>query len=298
MKRGLVLGGGGVVGIAWESGLLAGLSEKGIRLGDADVFVGTSAGSFVGSQLASGKEFTAESESSSNSDDAQGISAEELNPMAELQKMLDLGLLGQVFQLWTSVESMTPQVCQQIGELALKAPTLTEDQWIATTGAGTGLSDWPEKEVRVTTVDVLTGELFVHSKNSSSPIQASVAASCSIPGMFPPITINGKRYMDGGVRSGTNADILVPDGLDTVVVVAPICEGTALFGGLAERTMNKEAAELRNSGANVLTIIPQAKEIEAFGPDLMNPAQAAPARQAGYERGLALAESEAQFWLG
>lgn len=296
MKRGVVLGGGGIVGIAWESGLLAGLNEKGIRFGDADVFVGTSAGSFVGTQLASGQEFTAESESADKQEASNGDGA--ADSMSDLQKTLDLEIVGQVFQLWTSVETMTTQVCQQIGELALRAPTMTEEQWVSTTGGGTGLSDWPEKEVRVTTVDVQTGELGVHSKSTNSPIQASVAASCSIPGMFPPITINGVRYMDGGVRSGTNADILAEDGLETVVIIAPICEGTALFGGLAERTMNQEAELLRGNGANVLTIIPGAKEIEAFGPDLMNPARAALARQAGYERGLALAEGEAQSWLG
>ena len=297
MKKGLVLGGGGVVGIAWESGLLAGLREGGIDLRDADVFVGTSAGSFVGSQLASGEEFTMEAVSDESPSDEPSSEESLESSLDEFQKSLDLALLGKIFQRWSSVDEMTAEVCKEIGGWALEAPTMPEEQWIASTGGNTGLSDWPEKDVRITSVDVVTGELCVHSK-ATSPLHASVASSCAIPGMFPAITINGQRYMDGGVRSGTNADVLKDDALDVAVIIAPICEGTALFGSVSEKALLAEAEILRAQGAKVLTIMPLAKEKEVFGPNLMDSKAAPAAKLAGYERGLELAKEEAKLWLG
>jgi NTE family protein len=114
--------------------------------------------------------------------------------------------------------------------------------------------------------------------------------------MFPPITIMGRRYMDGGVRSGTSADVLLGDEPEVVLVIAPLARGTSSIGALAERCLDNEIAALRAAGARVVKVVPDAADLEAFGANLMDPSRAAPAADAGAARGRALAESLADVW--
>ena len=283
MKRGLVLGGGGVIGVAWETGLVAGLAEGGIDVRLADIVVGTSAGSMVGTRIAAGQDVTVPAARSSI-----GAPVRDGGP--------DVAKLGEIFGKWSAAETMTEALCAEIGALAESARTAEEEAWIAATGGSLGVPDWPDTDLRVTAVDVRSGAFAVHSKESGAPLHAAVASSCAVPGLFPPITISGRRYMDGGVRSGTSADLLVPDAPEVVLVVAPICAKTASFGPLAERCMNAEVAALRQSGASVCGVIPGDTEIEAFGPNLMDSGRAEGARQAGWQRGLELAKGEAGIW--
>lgn len=285
MRRALVLGGGGVVGIAWESGLLAGLAEGGVDVREADLVVGTSAGSFVGTRIAAGV-------------DPQSLTRSEQRAVRAPQPEggLDIPTLTKVFELWSQAAEMTPTELARIGALALQARTVSEDLWIERTGGSVGVEDWPETALRIASVDVESGELAVHDRASGAPLARAIAASCAIPGMFPPVAIAGRRYMDGGVRSGTNADVALDLEPERVLVAAPMCEGTVVFGSLAERCMRDEAARLQAAGAHVHIVTPNDAEIEAFGPNLMDPARVEPAAAAGRERGRILAAGEAAVW--
>lgn len=285
MKKALVLGGGGVVGIAWESGLIAGLKSEGLDLSEAAIIVGTSAGSIVGGQLASGKNF----------DLPEPVDQQQVDELAELNQALDLDVLGKVFELWSANDRMDRETCAQIGAEALKAKGWSEQQWLQSNQRMHGLEGWPDADLRITSVDTASGELVVHSR-TSTPLALAIAASCTVPGMFPTITINGQQHMDGGVPSGTNAQVILADEPDVVIIIAPICARTALFGPAADNALADEISALEKAGAKVISIVPDDTDVEAFGPNLMDPSRADGARDAGFKKGQAIALAEQAAW--
>jgi NTE family protein len=296
----LILGGGGVIGIAWETGVISGLLEGGIDVREADLVIGTSAGSMVGTRVAAGHDLSSDA-------DAPAPIAIPVHPDG-----MDMEALGRIFGVWSSATRMTEALCREIGAAAAAARTADEKAWIQATGGSLGVDDWPETPLRITGVDIETGHFEVHTRQSGAPLHEAVASSCAVPGMFPPIRIGGRRYMDGGVRSGTSADAAlgVRPGVrsgtsadaaldvrpEIALVIAPLVAATAPIGAVAERALNDEVAELRAAGTHVAVVTPQAVEVEAFGPNMMDPARAEDARAAGRARGLALAEGEAQVW--
>ena len=289
MRRGLVLGGGGPVGIAWESGLARGLAEGGVDLRGADLVVGTSAGSVVGTRLAAGHD--------PRSLEASGARASQATSLAELSAGAppDLETLAQVFATWLASSEMTPERCAEIGTLARKARTMAEEPFVALIDAAHGERAWPARLV-VTAVDVESGAFAAHDAASGAPLSRAVAASCAVPGFFPTVAIGGRRYMDGGVRSGTSADLLLAIQPTHALVIAPLCKAQGRLGALAERLMSAEVARLRAAGCSVCAVLPESEDLAAFGGNLMNVAAAPVAFEAGHRRGLALAAGEAAAW--
>jgi NTE family protein len=281
MRQALVLGGGGVVGVAWETGLIGGLLDNGIDLRAAEAIVGTSAGSMVGTRLAAGQDVRVERPA---------------EPLPSLDGGPDLPTLEQVFRRWTTTTQVGAAFLMEIGALALSARTVDESSWIAATGGNLGVETWPHGQLRIISVDVEDGSLGVHDRASGAALDRAVASSCAIPGMFPPITINGRRYMDGGIRSGTSADVLLQDAPELVIVIAPICKASTRIGALAETCLDNEIAALEAGGARVVKILPLADEIAAFGPNLMDPARAELAAAAGRARAESLAFELRPLW--
>jgi NTE family protein len=272
-----------VVGVAWETGIVAGLLDGGVDLRRAEAIVGTSAGSIIGTRLAAGHDLR-------EKDERTRV------PLPSVDGGPDLAVLRDVFGRWLAAEFVDQQFLRDIGALAGAARTPGEEAWIAASGGSARVADWPHGQLRLIAVDIESGALGVHDRASGASLARAIAASCAIPGMFPPITINGRRFMDGGVRSGTSADLLVADAPGHVVVIAPIAAGTAGFGALAERCMDAEIEQLRAVGSTVTRIIPLDAEKKAFGPNLMDPAQAESAQAAGYDRGVTVARTLRAQW--
>jgi NTE family protein len=289
MTRALVLGGGGPVGIAWESGLVAGLAEKGVDLSSADYIIGTSAGSVVGAQLALGAtpaSLVAPMLASSGPGGASASSAQAPDLAMLISKMQEL------------VTSRRPpeQVRAEIGAWALEAKTLmSEDVWVANFARMIPEKKWPNRRYECTAIDTADGSLQVWNKDSGVELERAVASSCTVPGIFPPVTIRGRRYMDGGMRSPTNADLA--KGYDTVVVVAVTAgprnnDMARRFGEI----LDKEVEVLRDSGAKVELIIPDEKSLEAFGLNLMDSSRRVDAAKAGIRQGQADAGKLRSAW--
>lgn len=294
MTRALVLGGGGPVGIAWESGLVAGLAQGGVDLGQADFTLGTSAGSFVGARLALG----ADAASFADAIVADRIPGEERRPAGAGGPPPDLSALMRLMGEAQGGLRNPAEVRQEIGAFALAAATMGEDAFIESFGRSfsTLPADvWPERGFACTAVDAETGAFQLWTEESGVGVVRAVASSCSVPGVYPPVTLNGRRYIDGGMRSSTNADMA--SGHETVLVVA--VRAGAAGGVLAERVaqrFNEEIETLKDSGATVVTITPDEASVAAFGVNLMDFRRRPDAARAGVAQGLAYAADVKPYW--
>jgi NTE family protein len=291
--RALVLGGGGPVGIAWEAGLLAGLARGGVDLGVADLIVGTSAGSFVGSQLAMGRKAE---------DLAAAIVREADRPRpaasGEARPAPSVTWLFEKMQEARDGRRDPKAVRAEIGALALAAPTMSEEDFIRSFGRSLSeLADhaWPERGFACTAVDAETGEFVVWNAAAKVGLARAVASSCSVPGIFPPIALGGRRYIDGGMRSATNAD--VARGHDLTIVVALRLAAAANPAVEATRVqLDEEMAVLREGGGRAELILPDEASTAAFGPNLMDASHRPAAARAGVAQGEAMAESLRETW--
>ena len=167
-KRALVLGGGGVTGVAWEIGMLAGLAEAGVDVTDADVVIGTSAGSVVGALVAGGL-------------DPQTMYAGQLAPpAAEIPARLALPTI--LRWAWVAAGRRDEQRARaRIGAMALAAPTVPEADRRAVIAARLNGATWPERRLLITAVDARTGEFVVFDRDQGVDLVDAVGASCAVP---------------------------------------------------------------------------------------------------------------------
>ena len=277
-RTALVLGGGGITGIAWEIGLVAGLADLGLDLSGADLVVGTSAGSVVGAQLTCGAGLG-------------DLYARQLEPAtAEAAARLNRATLAQFG--WAMLRSRGKDVefRRRIGALALAAEkagiTPPEQERLDVIGARLVSTEWPERSFVVTAVDAQTGEFRTFDRDSGVPLVAAVAASCAVPGVYPPVTIEGRRYVDGGMRSAANADLA--QGYDRLVVLAPIPRG---FGPMASVD-----AQVSGMVSRVAVVSPDQVSRTAIGKNVLDPAARAPSAQAGRAQAASVAERIAEVW--
>jgi NTE family protein len=274
-QRALVLGGGGITGIAWEWGILAGLAEAGVDLADADLVVGTSAGSVVGASVAAGQDFQ------------ERYQAQLVPPGGELAATLGPGLLARY--ALAMVGPRGPQrVRARIGKLALRAKTVPEAERVAVIESRLPVREWPDRELLLTAVDVESGEFRALDRKSGVPLVKAVAASCAVPGVWPPVTIEGRRYMDGGIRSGTNADLAA--GYDRVVVLAPLPRG---MGPMAGAEAQVDALRARSK---VALVTPSRAALAAIGRNVLDPAKRADAARAGLTQSASVIDEVRAVW--
>jgi NTE family protein len=274
-RRALVLGGGGVTGIAWEIGLVTGLVRRGIELASADLVVGTSAGSVVGAELLSGVPI--EDTYEEQLGDATG----------ERASRIGLGVIARLAA--ASLWPRDPRRARaRLGRAALAARTEPESEWRARFERGLSSHAWPDRRLLVTAVDAESGEAVVLERESGVALVDAVAASCAVPLVFPPVTINGRRYLDGGVRSLANADLAA--GCDRVVVLAPVT--TAL------RRAGRIGWQLASLGPGVrsLAVRPDAAARRAIGRNVLDPARRAAAARAGQAQAARVAGAVAAVW--
>ncbi|MFN3004484.1 patatin-like phospholipase family protein [Mycolicibacterium wolinskyi] len=280
-KRALVLAGGGIAGIAWETGILRGIADESPNTARAllasDVLVGTSAGSTVAAQLGSGLSLD---ELYDRQIDA--VSAE-LNPGVGIDGITELFVTAMLTPNTTKQQKL-----QRIGEIALGAPTVDEPVRREVIAARLPSHRWPDRVLRISAIDIATGELVGFDRDSGVELVDAVAASCAVPGAWPPVTIDGRRYMDGGVGSSVNMELA--DDCDSAVVLVPSGRSVpSPFGG------GGTAAEIEEFDGPAFGIFADDDALEAFGANPLDPACRVPSARAGRAQGRQVAAEIAAF---
>lgn len=286
-KIGLVLGAGGIVGQAYHAGVLAALAEEtGWDPRTAHVTVGSSAGSVTGAVLGLGgsaPDLAAYASDGTLSPEgaalfgAFGRRERGFPPFDPRTIVRGWGVpspgaaLRALRRPWAVRPASAAITLLPAGRVDITEHTSVLDAHVG--GAG-----WPGG-LRVCAVRRSSGRRVVFGRPGApeASLGMAVAASCAIPGYFAPVRIGGHEYVDGGAHSPTNADVLVRDRLDLVVVVSPMSArgGRArtpdgLVRLAAHRALRREVAELRAAGTEVLCFEPQGRALSVMGVNAMD----------------------------
>jgi NTE family protein len=291
-ERALVLGGGGSTGNAWLIGVIAGLFDAGLDVTEADLVIGTSAGSTAAAQIAGATptELLAailaaapqQRTSPVGSDGGRVPIRPAANHMERTSKII-------------AAAEDAADMRRRMGAAALDMDAASDGsgqtRWRATVAARLPSQRWPQRTVLVTAVDAHTGEPVVFDRHSGVDLVDAVAASCASGFAY---RIGDNRYIDGGYRrSSENADLAA--GYERVLVLSP-------FGGRTRTPLEwgmhlaAQVDELRARGSRVETIFPDSNSEHMFGANAMDLSLRPPAARAGYNQGRALAEQLTEFW--
>jgi NTE family protein len=263
--RAIVLGGGGVTGIAWEIGVLNGLSEAGVTL-RADAVIGTSAGAFVGAALAG------------DADLAAAFVAQHRPAPDETSVRLPRAVLAAWIWVYLRGFRNPERIGAGFGAVARRRrPLVDAAQRRRTVEARLGTQEWPAT-LRVTAVDLESGQLRAFERSDGYPLVDAVSASGAVPGISPPVDLGGRRWIDGGMVSSANTRLA--EGFDEILVIAPLAQN---HGGLP--SARQEVERLNGPGA-VHLIVPDDASKAAIGPNIYDPARRAAAADAGREQGV------------
>lgn len=289
--RGLVLGGGGVLGGAWMVGALTALQDvHGFDARECDVIVGTSVGSIIGALLGA------------------GVSVDHMAAHQRGDPITDGPLAGYSFDYEKATGGSRPKrpkligpgsarmILSGIGNVGRMPPTAVLSGFVPA-GKGslarvghlvdaiTPMDQWsPHANFWAVTMDYESGRRvpFGRPNEPVAPLSKAVMASCSIPGWFEPMEIDGRMYVDGGTWSATNADLVTEQGLDEVFVIAPMVSyhfdrPRSLITRLERRWRAqvakrclREVEKVRGAGADVTVVGPGPEDLEAIGANLMD----------------------------
>jgi NTE family protein len=291
----LVLGGGGAAGNAWEIGVIAGLAEAGLDLTEAaDLVVGTSAGATAAAQVRSGIP-------------AAELLAAVLSPPAqpagqnrERPPSLPMATVFERMRAIGAAATSAADLGRAMGAFGLESDSVLGSgagQRRAVVAARLPRAEWPDRPMIVVAVDAHTGELAAFDRDSGVDLVDAVTASTALPGLVSTVSINGRRYIDGGVRSSDNADLA--SGYANVVVLSPLggrsrtppargAGPAGQFEGLRRppgADLASQVEALRKQGSRVAVITPDADSRAAMGTNQMDPATRIPAARAGFAQG-------------
>jgi len=278
--RALILAGGGLAGIAWETGILQGIADESPAtaqaLLDSDILVGTSAGSTVAAQISGPLPLEQLYERQ------LAATSHELDPGVDIDDIVGLFMSAMSRPSATAREKL-----RRIGAVAASTPSVPESVRRRVIEQRLPSHDWPDRDLRITAIDIGTGELVVFDSSSGVALVDAVAASCAVPGTWPPVTIGERRYMDGGVSSSVHT--AVASDCATAVVLVPSGESApSLFG-------EGVAAEIAAFDARTFTVFADEAALRAFGPNPLDPRCRVPSAVAGREQGRRVAAAVREF---
>lgn len=292
--RALVLGGAGSTGHAWEIGVIAGLFDVGLDVTEADLTIGTSAGSTVAAQITSGIQPTELL--------AAILATVPQPPRRPIESDRGRAQVGSAadYMAWSNgiiaAAADASDMRRRMGAAALEVDAASDGsgpaRWRDIVAARLPGKHWPLQRLHIVAVDATTGEPVVFDRHSGIDLADAVAASTS-NGFGGSYRIGDDRYINGGYRRNENADLAA--GYARVLVLSP-------FGGRSRHPLEwgmhlaAQVDELRAGGSIVETIVPKPDAEHMFGPNAMDPSLRPPAAQAGYDQGRTLAGQLGDFW--
>jgi NTE family protein len=290
-ERALVLGGGGSTGNAWLIGVIAGLFDAGLDVTQADLIIGTSAGSTAAAQI------TGASPTQLMADILAAASQPRTGPVGSDGGRVPSGPVADHLRRMSEIIAAAEDAAdmrRRMGAVALEMDAASDGsgqtRWRSTVAARLPSQRWPEQAVLITVVDAHTGEPVVFDRHSGVDLVDAVAASTA---GGPPNSIGDHQYIDGGYRSIENADLAA--GYGRVLVLSP-------FGGTSRHPrewgthLAAQVDQLRARGSRVETIFPDSDSEHLFGANAMDLSLRPPAARAGYDQGRALAGQLTEFW--
>jgi len=290
-ERALVLGGGGSTGNAWLIGVIAGLFDAGLDVTQADLIIGTSAGSTAAAQI------TSASPTQLFAAILAAAPQHRTGPVGSAGGRVPTGPVVNHLERTSRIIAAAEDAAdmrRRMGAAALELDAASDGtgptRWRATVAARLPGQRWPEQAVFITVVDARTGEPVVFDRDSGVDLVDAVAASTA---GGPPHRICDHRYIDGGYRSVDNADLAA--GYGRVLVLSPL-------GGRSRHPrewgthLAAQVDELRARGSRVETIFPPSNSEHMFGANAMDLSLRPPAARAGYDQGRALVEQLTEFW--
>src|SRR4051812_23460712 len=287
-RVGLVLGAGGVVGQAYHAGVLAVLEHDcGFDAREADIIVGTSAGSVTGTLLrlgVSSSDLAAWTVKAPLSGTDQFARRMAQMPHPVFAPLRPLDLLRRPMRLpgphmVASALSHPWQFRPLSAALTLLAPGQHDIVEQLSALRELESSDWPDRDLWICAVRRRDGRRVVFGRPGSppAPIHLAVAASCAVPGYFGPVRIGERSYVDGGIHSPTSAAILRGMDLDLAIVIAPMSGPPGAPLNLlaasrrhSARLLRREVRALEQTGVEVLVFTPGDAEQEVMGDDMMS----------------------------
>jgi NTE family protein len=291
----LVLGGAGSAGNAWLIGVIAGLFEAGLDVTQADLTIGTSAGSTTAAQITSGVQPTelfaailAAAPRPMTGSVGSDRGRAPIGPAAN-----HMQITGAIIDAAENADDMR----RRMGAAALGTDAASHSsaqaQWRATVAARLPSQHWPARPLLIPVVDAHTGEPVVFDRYSGVDLVDAVAASTANGFGVPPYSVGGNRYINGAYRRNVNADLAA--GYARVLVLSPFGSRSRwpLEWGMDLAT---QVEELRARGSRVETIFPDSDSEHMFGANAMDLSLRPPAARAGYNQGKALAERLTEFW--
>lgn len=271
IERGLVLGGGGIWFVAWQTGYLRRLEELGLQLGLADRLVGTSAGSIVASILA-GEKLAGFGRTVDLLTRAPGLLAR-MAASGPLEPSCERAL-----DSFRDARDCDPQTLREIGFAALAARTPTAEVTARNFSVILRMRRWPSSRLHITCVDAFTGERIVVTRSAAVPLARAAAASSAVPGIFAPQPIQDRKCMDGGVAgTGVHLDLVAGARRALVISLVDGSEPELAWGTMTPESIRQEFADLQASGTEALRIVPRTQVPE----DVMDPRLAVSAVQEG-----------------
>ena len=290
-ERALVLGGGGSTGNAWLIGVIAGLSEAGLDVTDADLIVGTSAGSTAAAQITAASPADLYAAVLAAPEHAGPATPQSASVGAATGRVADqVERTAKIIAAAQDPEDMR----RRMGAFALERDAgpdgAAHTRWHAVVAGRLPSQGWPDRRLLITAVDAVTGEPAVFDRDTGVELVDAVAASCSSGFAY---AIGTSRYIDGGYRRNENADLAA--GYRRVLVLSP-------FGGRTRHPLQwrmqlaAQVDELRAAGSRVETVFPDSSAEHLFGANAMDNTLRPAAARAGHSQGTALAGRLAAFW--
>jgi NTE family protein len=291
-RTALVLGGGGSAGNAWLIGVIAGLFEAGLDVTEADLIIGTSAGSTAAAQI------TGATPAQLLADILSAAPQQRTGPVGSAGGGVSAGPVADHMERTGKIIAAAEDAAdmrRRMGAAALEMDAGSDGsrhaRWRATVAARLPSQLWPERRMLLTAVDAHTGEPVEFDGHSGVDLVDAVAASCA---GGPPHRIGDSQYIDGGYRSNAdNADLAA--GCARVLVLSPL-------GGRSRTPVEwgthlaTQVDELRAAGSRVETVFPDSNSRTAFGDNMMDLSTRPPAARAGYNQGTGLAGQLTEFW--